>query len=138
MRNSDKTPLLTCLLEGPSGAGKTALAASLGISSEYPFVKVVSAESMVGFSEASKSSQIAKVFEDAHKSSLSMIILDEIERLLEYVPIGPRFSNSILQNLLVLLKKRPPEGRKLLVVATTSMQDVLETMGMNARTIFVE
>lgn len=120
---------MTCLLEGPSGAGKTALAATLGISSEYPFVKVISAESMVGFSESSKSSQIAKVFEDAHKSSLSIIVLDEIERLLEYVPIGPRFSNAILQNLLVLLKKRPPEGRRLLVVGTTSMQDVLETMG---------
>ncbi|GMH39838.1 hypothetical protein BSKO_07742 [Bryopsis sp. KO-2023] len=130
VRNSEKTPLLTCLLEGPCGAGKTALAATLGILSEYPFVKVISAESMVGFSEASKSSQIAKVFEDAHKSSLSMIVLDEIERLLEYVPIGPRFSNGILQTLLVLIKKRPPEGRKLLVVATTSLLDVLETMGM--------
>lgn len=26
-----------------------------------------------------------------------MVVLDDIERLLEYVPIGPRFSNGILQ-----------------------------------------
>jgi hypothetical protein len=37
------------------------------------------------------------VFEDAYRSPLSVIILDDIERLLEYVPIGPRFSNTILQ-----------------------------------------
>jgi len=130
VKNSEKTPLLTALLEGPSGAGKTALAATLGISSSFPFIKIVSAESMVGFSEHAKCTEIAKIFEDAHKSALSMIILDDIERLLEYVAIGPRFSNIVLQTLLVLLKKHPPEGRRLLVVGTTSLIDVLEPMGM--------
>lgn len=57
-----------------------------------------------------------------------MIILDDIERLLEYVSIGPRFSNIILQALLVLLKKQPPQGRKLLVVGTTSNAAVMEEM----------
>lgn len=56
------------------------------------------------------------MFEDAYKSPLSIIILDDIERLLEYVAIGPRFSNTVLQALLVLVKKSPPPGRKLLVM----------------------
>jgi vesicle-fusing ATPase len=38
-----------------------------------------------------------QVFEDAYKSPLSIVILDDIERLLEYVAIGPRFSNAVLQ-----------------------------------------
>jgi vesicle-fusing ATPase len=66
-QSSDNTPLVTCLLEGPSGTGKTALAATLAIDSGFPFVKVVSAESMVGYSEQAKCSQIAKVFDDAYK-----------------------------------------------------------------------
>ena len=49
-----------------------------------------------------------QIFDDAYKSSLSCVILDDIERLLDYVPIGPRFSNLVLQALLVLLKKLPP------------------------------
>jgi vesicle-fusing ATPase len=49
------------------------------------------------------------VFRDAYKSPLSIVIIDEIERLLEYVSIGPRFSNTVLQALLVLLKKAPPQ-----------------------------
>lgn len=69
VRSSERTPLLTCLLEGPTGTGKTALAATVGIESEFPYVKLVSAETMVGFSEQSKASQIAKVFEDAYKAS---------------------------------------------------------------------
>ena len=39
---------------------------------------------------------IAKIFEDAYKSPLSLIVLDDIERLLEFVHIGPRFSNAVL------------------------------------------
>ena len=31
------------------------------------------------------------------QSPMSMVVLDDLERLLEYVPIGPRFSNGILQ-----------------------------------------
>lgn len=67
VRTSDHTPLLTCLLEGPAGAGKTALAATLGLESEYPFVKIVSSDNMVGYSEQAKAGQIAKVFEDAYR-----------------------------------------------------------------------
>lgn len=63
VRSSESTPLVTCLLEGPQGSGKTALAATVAIESGFPFVKVVSAESMVGFSEAAKCQQINKVFE---------------------------------------------------------------------------
>lgn len=39
VRNSEKTPVLSCLLEGPAGAGKSALAANAAIESEFPFVK---------------------------------------------------------------------------------------------------
>ena len=102
VRVSEKTPMLTCLLEGGGGSGKTALAATLAIGSEFPFTKLVSAETMVGQSEMAKCQALAKVFEDAYKSPLSLIVLDDIERLLEYVSIGPRFSNVVLQALLIL------------------------------------
>jgi hypothetical protein len=40
VQHSDKTPLLSVLLEGPDGSGKTALAAHSAIQSEFPFAKV--------------------------------------------------------------------------------------------------
>ena len=129
---SEKTPALTCLLEGGSGSGKTALAATLAIGSEFPFMKLVSADTMVGQSEMAKCQALSKVFEDAYKSPLSLIVLDDIERLLEYVAIGPRFSNVVLQALLILLKRAPPPGRKLLVIGTTSLPHVFEDMGLTA------
>lgn len=127
---SKGSPLVTCLLEGPSGSGKTAISATVGIDSDFPYVKIVSAESMIGLHESTKCAQIVKVFEDAYKSPLSIIILDDIERLLEYVAIGPRFSNIISQTLLVLLKRLPPEGKKLMVIGTTSEVSFLDSIGL--------
>ncbi|XLR58856.1 hypothetical protein HN51_013231, partial [Arachis hypogaea] len=123
------SPLVTCLLEGSSGSGKTALAATVGIDSDFPYVKIVSAETMIGLHESTKCAQIIKVFEDAYKSPLSVIVLDDIERLLEYVAIGPRFSNLISQTLLVLLKRLPPKGKKLMVIGTTSELTFLDSIG---------
>ncbi|CAG9465335.1 unnamed protein product [Pedinophyceae sp. YPF-701] len=127
-RESENTSILTCLIQGPPGSGKTALAAKAALDSGFPFVKLVSPNDVVGFSEHAKASFLAKAFDDAHRSPVSALIVDDIERLLEYVAIGPRFSNFVLQTLLVLLKKKPPPGRRLLVIGTTSMEAVLDAM----------
>ncbi|CAG8623141.1 6200_t:CDS:10 [Ambispora gerdemannii] len=130
VRKSERTPVVSVLLHGPGGSGKTALAATMAMSSEFPFIKLISPENMVGFSESAKMSVINKVFNDSYKSPLSVIVIDNIERLLDWVPIGPRFSNAVLQTLLVLLKKRPPKDRRLLILVTTTERPVLEQMDM--------
>jgi vesicle-fusing ATPase len=131
VRDSDRTPLMSVLLQGPSASGKTALAAKLAVDSGFPFVRMISADEMIGYSDVSKSQMIHKAFMDSYKSPLSLIFIDDIERIIDYVPIGPRFSNTVLQTLLVLLKKVPPdEGRRLLVIGTTAVPHLLEDLGL--------
>lgn len=65
-----------------AGSGKTALAAQLAVQSGFPFVKLISADSMLGMSDSGRCAHIAAVFNDAYKSPMSMIILDDLERLL--------------------------------------------------------
>lgn len=48
-----------------------------------------------------------QVFDDAYKSPFSVVMVDNVERLLDYAPIGPRYSNMVLQALLILLKMMP-------------------------------
>lgn len=109
VRKPDSTPILSVALHGPPGSGKTALAAKMAIDSGYPFIKLISPEDMVGFSEMQKVQQLDKTFRDAYKSPLSVIVIDNIEMLVDWVPIGPRFSNSVLVALKVLLEKQPPK-----------------------------
>mmetsp|Transcript_16933 Transcript_16933/g.21976 ORF Transcript_16933/g.21976 Transcript_16933/m.21976 type:complete len:623 (-) Transcript_16933:679-2547(-) len=83
VRTSEKTPLLSLLLEGDNMTGKTALAASLAVNSGFPFVRMISADSLIGMTEQSKCNHIHKVFMDSFKSPLSVILLDDLERIIE-------------------------------------------------------
>ncbi|EEP82378.1 vesicular-fusion protein SEC18 [Uncinocarpus reesii 1704] len=123
------TQLFSVLLHGPPGSGKTALAAKIAIDSDFPFVKLISPEDMVGFSEMAKIQHMSKVFNDAYKSPTSVVVMDNIERIIDWVPIGPRFSNSVLQTVMVLLRKQPPKGRRLLILATTTERSILKQLG---------
>ena len=127
LQTSERTSLISILVEGPSEAGKTALCASLALQSGFPFIKLISPITFVGMTEHMKAQHIARIFDDAHKSPLSLIMLDDLERLLEYVRIGPRFSNIVLQTLLTCIK-RAPKSSKLVVLATTSSAQTLEQL----------
>lgn len=126
VRDSSNTQVLSVLLEGQKGAGKTALAALLAKESGFPLVRMVASEDFLGYSEAAKVAAIAKIFSDAYKSSLSIVVLDNLERLLGYVRIGPRFSNAMLQALHAIMRREPPHDRRILVIGTTSSKDFLD------------
>ncbi|WFD43818.1 vesicle-fusing ATPase [Malassezia psittaci] len=130
VRTSARTSLVTALLHGPPGSGKTALAATMAMASDFPFIKLVAPENMVGMNEQGKISYLNKVFNDAYKSPLSIIVLDSLEKIIEWNPIGPRFSNPVLQSLAVLLGKQPPKDRRLLVLGTTSNKTMLTEMDL--------
>jgi vesicle-fusing ATPase len=131
VRISDRTPLLSILLEGRSGSGITAFAAYLGMISQFPYSKIISPEELVGYSESRKCDRITEIFEDAYKSPLSLIILDNIERLLDYVRIGPRFSNAVLQTLLVLIKRNPPNAKsRIIILGTTNSGHLLDDFSL--------
>lgn len=124
VQNSDRTPLLTVLLTGSVGCGKvcfptpcpfffgfsfffpaqTSIALDTALGCDFPFVKLINPASLVAYPENTRCEKIAKIFEDAHKSPLSVIVVDDIERLVDYVAIGPRFSNAILQTLATYLR----------------------------------
>uniref|UniRef100_A0A8C2WR69 Vesicle-fusing ATPase n=1 Tax=Cyclopterus lumpus TaxID=8103 RepID=A0A8C2WR69_CYCLU len=126
-KNSDRTPLVAVLLEGRNPHTQRNWARIL--SCTIIPIKVTST-CFYSFAKIADNTSEINVFDDAYKSQLSCVVVDDIERLLDYVPIGPRFSNLVLQALLVLLKKTPPKGRKLLIIGTTSRKDVLQEMEM--------
>ncbi|KAH7058748.1 vesicle-fusing ATPase [Macrophomina phaseolina] len=138
------SPVLSVVLHGPPGSGKTALAAELAMKSEFPFIKLISPEDMVGYGEMQKVQLLDKTFRDAYKSAMSVVVIDNIELLVDWVPIGPRFSNTVLVALKVLLGKQPPkasgasgdsrsDGRRLLILATTTERSVLQQLDLFSR-----
>ncbi|KAF2218598.1 P-loop containing nucleoside triphosphate hydrolase protein [Elsinoe ampelina] len=125
---SGRSQLLTVLLHGPAGSGKTALAARIALDSKFPFAKMVRPVDMVGMNELQKIQYLHKVFTDAYKSPLNLVLLDNVELLIDWVPVGPRFSASVLAAIKAFMEDRPPQGRPLLILATTSNLSVLRQL----------
>ena len=124
---------LTFLLRGANCLfypGKTTIAAKLAKDSGFPFVRMIRPSQFLGMTELGKTSRITQIFEDAYKSPISCIVIDSLENLIEYIPVGPRFSNSTLQALIAFCSQPPPHpSRKLLVFATTNKPDMVRELG---------
>ncbi|KAL7903239.1 vesicle fusion factor [Trichoderma sp. TUCIM 5745] len=117
------------LFHGPRCSGKTALAAHIAMQSGFPFVKLVTPADLVGYrDEFAKKDYVHKAFADAYKSPSSILILDDFERLIGWNPIGPRFSNVMLEALTTLIVSKPPKGHRLLIFVTTSKASVLKML----------
>ncbi|KAK5169037.1 transport between ER and Golgi ATPase protein [Saxophila tyrrhenica] len=125
---SGDTPLLSVLLHGPTGSGKTALAARIAMDSEFPFIRLVRPVDMVGMNEIQKIQHLQKAFTDAYKSPLNVLVLDNIELIVDWVPVGPRFSSAVLAAIKGLMTNKPPKGRPLLILATTSERTVMNQL----------
>lgn len=129
LKDSKRIGLITILLHGSSGVGKSTIASSINL--EFPFARLIRSDKLLRFkAESLKSGNIHETFMDAYKSDISYILLDDLERLMEYMTVGPRFSTTILQTLIVLLSTPPPVGHKMFIIATTSNFDAIDALDM--------
>jgi vesicle-fusing ATPase len=129
MKAGKKGALVSVLLHGPAGSGKTALAAKMALSSGAPLIKLVSPDKIIGFSDAQKVSYIERAFSDAYKSRQSVIVMDRIEALFSWIPIGPRFSTLLVDAVQAVLNREPPQGYSLLILSTSTNESVLNELG---------
>lgn len=127
-RLSQSNNLWTMLLSGPAGSGKTTLAAKIALDSDFPFIRRISPFDMKGFNETAKIQFINRIFDDAKKSMFSVVLVDNLERIIDWSPVGPRFSNNVVVALMTAIQEPPPQGKRMLVLATSSARQVLSNL----------
>lgn len=123
--------LNTVMLHGEQGSGTTTIASQFANQSKFEFVKLITPEKFVGVGPLGKINSIDKVFRDAYKSKSSLVVIDNIDRIVEFVQTGPDFNNVVLQALITLMSKPPTNPEcKLLIIGTTSSMDNMELLGL--------
>ena len=119
---------------GRRGPGATTFAAHLAAHCNFSYVGVLSADELAGAPEAERLDKLAKLSDGAHASDTSVIVIDDIERLLGHVTVGsvdggtpPALAASplLLEAMLAVLRNKPPAGCSLLVLGTTSAKPLL-------------
>lgn len=149
LKQSSATRLQSLLLYGPRGSGKTAMSAHLAMIGKFSYVKIVTASDLVGRPDMVKMNMLHQSFSDAykcvhnrnlieivfrhtysihthtHRSDSAVIILDDLHRLIEFVPIGTQVqaSHHLLHTLTTLLSTPPPAKAKVLVIGTMTLSE---------------
>lgn len=117
---------LSILLSGEIGCGKTTLLSHLAKNSGIECVKFINSESLIVSND--KATQMYEVFEQSMKPNEAIIILDSIEHLIEYSPLGNIYNNKILQTIYTMLNKNIPKHKKIIFLLSSSNQSLMNTL----------
>jgi vesicle-fusing ATPase len=119
--DNDASYIQSVLLTGlDQRCDSSIICAKIAEVSPFPCVKYVAADEFIGMVDHNAASHLKEYFEEVYKSESSLIILDNIEDIICYSPIGPRYNNDTLRSLGVMVTKKPPNRRKIFIVATSA------------------
>jgi len=131
IKNLSKGNLLSILVQGDPYVGKTTIACQIAKNCGFNCVKYISSETLMNY--VFKETQIYDIFEQGNKSESFVLILDSIEKLIEYSKLGNIYNNKILQTVYTILCKIVEPTKKLVVILTSSNKQL--TVGLELNTI---
>jgi vesicle-fusing ATPase len=122
--------LLTAVITGPGYIGKTTLACQIAKASGYSCVKLINSEMLVN--SVAKDIELYNKFKTAYNSDDLIIILDSVERLIEYSKLGNAcaFNNKVLQVIYMLMDKIVNPHKKIVVLLTSSKYSVMDDLNL--------
>ena len=106
------------LLKGSQGVGKTIMSANLARGINYPFTKFIDSNMFLGYSDIKKQEELVQIFKDAEKTKESLILINDIFRLIDYISFGNRFNNQTFNLLINLIKSCQLSNKKQIILVT--------------------
>lgn len=126
LKNGNSTSIL---LKGTTNLGKTKLLTKIAIDSGIPCVKIITADKLLRVSD--KATHIINIFDQCHSAKSSILILDNLERIIEWTSYGGRFDNKIVQTIMTLLRKQIKSDRKVIILMTSYDDDMIEKVDIS-------
>jgi SpoVK/Ycf46/Vps4 family AAA+-type ATPase len=125
------------LVYGPNNSGRTNKAFGIANTRGHQHVKYVSPRDMMRFSDNIKSSYIDSIFDSCYKTACSTVILDDLDRMISFSPVGNIYNNNLLQAILIMIKKdidkKSEYGNQILdiiLVFHSNAYDFLQQVGL--------
>ncbi len=118
--------VMTFLLCGDAYVGKTTMASNIAVNCELNCIKYVSSDKLLNY--ATKEQQLYDIFEQGYKTDSFILILDSIERIIEYSKLGNIYNNKILQVVYTLLNKIIDNNKKVAIIMTSSNNNLMEQL----------
>lgn len=114
------------LVHGSQYIGKTKFVAHVTKQTAISCVRIISPEKMLRVYD--KSMYIYDSFTQCTKTNSSVLVLDGFERIIEWIALGSRFNNTILQTILSIFTYQIKSDKKLTIFVTANDINVLESL----------
>jgi|694.fasta_scaffold92909_4 vesicle-fusing ATPase len=132
IKNVKKGKLYNFLITGPERSGKTKMACSIAKESGIECIKFINSEDLITVND--KGISIYETFDKCFKTEESIVILDGLEYIIEYSPLGNIYNNKILQVIYAVLNKLIKPEKRLIIILTSSNKDLMTTLGIDRLT----
>lgn len=126
--------LLSILVQGDSYVGKTTLACVVAKNSKYNCVKFINSEMLMNC--VFKEQLIYDIFEQGTRSDSFILVLDSVEKLIEYSKLGNIYNNKVLQTIYTILSKLIESNKKICIILTSSNKQLMMNLELNSTCTF--
>jgi vesicle-fusing ATPase len=113
-----KSELMVIYIGGVAGSGRTNLALDIARKTNFPCIKYITGQSVIGMLDTRRCNFIKEYFDDATKSPQSVLVLDDMENIIDWVYCditgSPRFSLPVCIAFKALIKYVHP-NKKLII-----------------------
>lgn len=120
---------VSVLLKGDANTGKTKLLTQIASESNIGCVKIITADKLLRVSD--KASYIMLTFEQCSRAESSMIIIDNLQRIIEWNSYGGKYDNRVIQTIMTLLRKQINSDKKMIIMMTSYDDDMISNLELD-------
>ena len=136
IQNLTNGNLLTLLIKGDTFVGKTTLACMVAKNCGLNCIKFVNSETLMKTSSMFRENILYDIFEQGYKSESFVLILDSIEKIIEYSKLGNMYNNKILQTIYTMMSKIIESNKKIVIILTSSNETLMEITELNVQSTY--
>ncbi len=121
--------LLSILIQGDHYVGKTTLACQIARNCGLNCIKFINTETLMN--HPFKDTLLYEIFTQGYKSESFVLILDSVEKLIEYSKLGNVYNNKVLQTIYTIITKIIELNKKVVILLTSSNDILMDTLELN-------
>lgn len=126
IKQNKKGKIVSYLIHGDYFVGKTTLACNIMKNSNIGCIKFINSEKLIN--SYSKDQSIYEMFDSGYKSETLGIVLDSVEKIIEYSKLGHQYNNKILQVIYTILDKVIENNKSVYIILTSSNSELMDLL----------
>lgn len=126
IKQNKKGKVVSYLIHGDYFVGKTTLACNIMKNSNINCIKFINSEKLIN--SYFKEQSIYEMFDSGYKSETLGIVLDSVEKIIEYSKLGHQYNNKILQVIYTILDKVIENNKSVYIILTSSNSELMDVL----------